>query len=277
MQLNSRRNTESLVEVRVRTATPQAIHRHKRSRVVEKILIVALLAFGFSSGFQLWWTLRAQADGVSGLINAPSDQLKNLGQAEGPNAKLKSTPDPCLAKVPTPQIKDGLHRVIQLVNCSKATLLGTANAAQQQFKNPLPVLPREGTWEMKPVGSAGNENVLTIDIPLGWENTKCPEGQKNCEGIVGPRIWARTGCRIDVAFDKAQCETGGCGGRYDCSAARLAASVGTTIAEWTLAEPVQNSTVPPIKYLKDSPDISAVDGENLNMDIQPLGATPRNP
>ena len=32
-----------------------------------------------------------------------------------------------------------------------------------------------------------------------------------------------------------------------------------------------------ISYFKDSPDISAVDGADLNMDIQPVGGSPHNP
>jgi len=32
------------------------------------------------------------------------------------------------------------------------------------------VLPREKTWVMGPVGSG--RNVLTIDIPVEWENTE---------------------------------------------------------------------------------------------------------
>ena len=123
--------------------------------------------------------------------------------------------------------------------------------------------------------SSDQQNVLTIDIPLGWENTACPQGKKTCDGIIGPRLWARTACRYDIAFDIAQCETGGCSGRYDCSAARLSSSVGTTISEWTFAEPVTNGAQ--VQYLKDSPDISAVDGANLNLDIQPVGSTPHDP
>jgi Thaumatin family len=248
MQLDARRNADSLGEVRVRTATPLAIGRDKR-RVVNRILLVALLAFGFSSLFQTLWTISVHA---------------------------QAGPDSCLNGLPTPQLKPGLHRVVQLVNCAQQTLLGTANAAQQKGKNPLPVLPREGTWLMGPKGSG--TNVLTIDIPLEWEDTKCPENAHGmCQGIIGPRFWARTGCRYDLGFDKAQCETGGCGGRYDCSAARLANTVGTTVSEWTFNEPVSSLAPPPISYFKDSPDISAVDGANLNMDIEPLGGDPHDP
>ncbi len=294
MQLNSRRNTESLEGVRVRMATSQSIHRHKRSHAVERILIVALLAFGFSSLPQALLTARAHADEISDLMNSSSDQLENPDQAESPDGKLKSGPDPCLAGLKTPPLKPGLHRVIQLVNCSNQTVLGTANAAQQKGGQELPVLPEEGTWIMQPVGSANNANVLTIDIPVGWENTVCPKSAHGmCQGIIGPRFWPRTGCRYDLSFDKAQCETGGCSGAYDCSAARQSASVGTTVAEWTFNQPVANlETLPPnnwcmgdglpppaptISYCADFPDISAVDGANLNMDIEPLNASAHDP
>src|SRR5271155_5032229 len=110
MRLNSRKNIENLEGPSARTAIPQAIHRHKRSRAVEKILFVALLAFGFSSLSQALWTVSAHADEVSDLMSSPSDQSENLSQ---PDAV-----DSCLANLPTPPLKPGLHRVIQLVNCS---------------------------------------------------------------------------------------------------------------------------------------------------------------
>ena len=191
----------------MRTVDPRrAIRRRSWSRLTDTVFVVALLAFGFGLLPHTPPIVSAHADEVS------SNLVK----------------DSCLDGLPTPKLEHGLHRVVQLVNCSNATVVGTANAAQQKDGQPLPVMPREGTWLMGPAGSANNGNVLTIDIPIQWEDTKCPQGEKNCKGIVGPRFWARTGCRYDLAFDKAQCETGGCGGRYDCSAARLAASVGTT-------------------------------------------------
>jgi hypothetical protein len=224
-----------------------------------KFLIVALMTFVLSPLFQ---TLNAHA--------------QSRGPSSSP-AKIKSQVDACLANVPIPKVKPGLHRVIQLVNCSNQTLLGAANAAQQKFGQPVPVLPESGNWVIKPAGSANNQNVLTIDIPLTWEDTKCPaDAHGQCQGIVGPRFWARTGCRYDLGFDKAQCETGGCAGRYDCSAARLAGTVGTIVSEWTFAEPVPDGQNPPT-YLKDSPDISAVDGVNLNLDIQPVQGSAHDP
>jgi Thaumatin family len=238
-------NTEIARRLRVRAAAALPTDVENRSEV-KRIPLIALLALVFGSLPATLWTVSARAQG-----------------------------DSCLDNLPTPQLQTGLHRVVQLVNCSQHALLGTANAAQQKGKNPLPVLPREGTWIMGPVRSGSN--VLTLDIPLEWEDTKCPASAHGmCQGILGPRFWARTGCRYDIPFDKAQCETGGCGGRYDCSAARLAASVGTTVSEWTFNEPVTNGTGT-ISYFKDSPDISAVDGLNLNMDIQPLGGDAHDP
>ena len=43
--------------------------------------------------------------------------------------------------------------------------------------------------------------------------------------------------------------------------------MGTTVSEWTFYEPISNGN---ISYFEDSPDISAVDGADLNMDIQPV-------
>ncbi|MDO8430828.1 MAG: thaumatin family protein [Candidatus Binatus sp.] len=243
------------------------------------IVSVALLAMAFGWAIQLAGPSSARADELTEVANRslnepgifstaePSVQAEVAGQ---PQRRLKGAPpDPCLKNLPVPVPQGGAHRVIQLVNCSSQTMLGAANAAAR-FGTPLtPVLPREKTWVLKPAGSPNNANVLTIDIPPQWENTK-PEGS------VGPRLWARTGCRYDVASDRAQCETGGCGGKYDCSKAKLGASVGTTVSEWTFYEPVESGDHK-IKYFKDSPDISAVDGVNLNMDIQPLGGSPKDP
>ena len=231
------------------------------------VLVVALLAFGLSSVFQLFWTVRAQTDEASNVTNSASDQLETVGQ------DLGSCDQAYLNSLPVPKVnKDQqLHRVIQLVNCSNQALLGAANAAQKDSgKGLVSVLPREDTWVMEPITGPPGDNILTIDIPRAWEDTKCKTGDPNCTGlgIVGPRFWARTGCSISRAFDRAQCETGGCGGRYDCSAARLSSTGPTTVSEWTLYEEVKNANR---SYFKDSPDISAVDGVNLNMDIQPLG------
>jgi hypothetical protein len=168
--------------------------------------------------------------------------------------------DPCLANLPQPVPK--LHRVVQLVNCSGDTLLGAANAAGQSSNSLVSVLPREGTWVMAPIGSPNNANVLTIDIPAEWENTIG-------EGKTGPNFWARTGCRYEIATNKAQCETGGAGGVYDISKAKLGPPGATTIAEWSFYEG------PPYHY--DHFDISAVNGVNLNMDIQAVGGSPLDP
>jgi thaumatin family protein len=167
---------------------------------------------------------------------------KAQGKAKGPAAKRvgqnRIGGADCLANLPTPTPSPPAHRVVQLVNCSDQMLLGAANAAKQPGQPLTAVFPREQTWEMKPAGSPNFANVLTIDIPVQWENTKCAPGVKSCDA-VGPRFWARTGCRYDISSDRAQCETGGCGGKYDCSKAHLGASVGTTIAEWTFYEPVK--------------------------------------
>ncbi len=197
--------------------------------------------------------------------------------APASKTSLGSPEDTCLAAlpsaVPTPIAPS--HRVVQLVNCSDQTLLGTANAAFQNQKPPTAVLPREGTWVLLKAGSPSNQNVLTIDIPPEWEDTKCAPGAPVCTA-GGPRLWARTGCRYDIASDRAQCETGGCSGVYDCSKAHLGAGVGTTVSEWTFYEPVQNGAGT-IKYFKDSPDVSSVDGTNLNLDIEPVGGSPHDP
>jgi hypothetical protein len=138
--------------------------------------------------------------------------------------------------------------VVQLINESNTTLLAAANAAHVAGMPPFPVLPREGTWVIQPKG------VLTVDIPPEWEST-IPKGS------VGPLFWARTGCRFDIAHNLAQCETGGCSGIYDCSKANQSTTGPKALAEWTFNDANHNS----------APDISVVDGVNLNMDIEPVG------
>ena len=67
---------------------------------------------------------------------------------------------------------------------------------------------------MQAYGSANNANVLTIDVPPQWY------GQFKTGGVA-PNFWGRTGCRYDPVANRAQCETGGCGGQYDCSSANI--------------------------------------------------------
>ena len=168
-----------------------------------------------------------------------------------------------MSNLPTPAPNPPAHRVVQLVNCSTATLLGAANAAGKVGQPLTSVFPREQTWVMEPVGTG--KNVLTIDIPPAWEAT--------VRAGTGPRLWARTGCRYDIASGRAQCETGVC-------VVNMIAAPQSLEHRWALPclsgfyEPNSNGN---ISYFKDSPDISAVDGANLNMDIQPVGGSPHNP
>jgi len=138
--------------------------------------------------------------------------------------------------------------VVQLVNESNETLLAAANAAHKAGEPWKPVMPREGTWVIEPGG------VLTVDIPVEWEHTIG-------EGAVGPVFWARTGCRYDAEHNLAQCETGNCSGIYDCSGSNQSAPGAKALAEWTFNDTNGNC----------APDVSVVDGVNLNMDIVPLG------
>lgn len=245
-------------------AAQQPIRPSEPKQRAGRLRIVSLLAVGLGSLLLLFGTVRAHA--------APGD--------------------PCLSNLPTPVPAAGLHRVVQLVNCSNQWVLGTANAAHVVGKPPTPVLPREKTWVMAPAPAptfrprflrraSAWPHVLTIDIPLEWENT-------TPQGSTGPNFWVRTGCRYDTANGIAQCETGGCSGFYDCSKALLGPPVGATIAEWTFYQPTVGSNRGTRKgkgkgqgqgttYYLDHPDISAVNGVNLNMDIQPVGSSTDNP
>lgn len=218
--------------------------RDKRPRPTELLLI----AFVFSLVFQSFRTGNAQAQEARRLRNP--------------------APDPCLENLPVPKPTPPAVRVVQLVNCSDQTILGTANAAASAGSPLTSVLPREGTWVMQPFPSANHTNVLTIDIPPAWANTK-PEGS------VAPNIWARTGCRYDIPSDKAQCETGGAGGVYDISKAKLGPPGATTITEWTFYQP--GKTTDGASYFFDNFDISAVNGASLTVDIEEVGGTAEDP
>lgn len=178
--------------------------------------------------------------------------------------------------LPVPTPLEGYNYVVQLVNESNVRLLAGANAAHRgsstvggAIPTPITVLPREGTWVMQPKGAPNNGNILTIDIPPGWEGTQCSQSNPDC-GANGPRFFARTGCKYDIPHNLAQCETGSCGDAYDCGKQALRvpplASAGRaplSIVEWTFnAQGAQGYTYP---------DISLVDGVNLTVDVQAIG------
>jgi len=169
-----------------------------------------------------------------------------------------------LDNLPVPPPKNlNVKRQVQLVNCSNQVILGAANAAHDAGQPPWPVFPQDGTWVMQPYGTPNNANVLTIDIPPQWY------GQFQSGGVA-PNFWGRTGCRYDLIANRAQCETGGCAGQYDCSSANISPPPGTTLAEWTFYQQFGNVFI-------DSPDISAVNGANLTIDIAPRGGDDLNP
>jgi hypothetical protein len=211
---------------------------HRRTGLTEQRLILALLIFGFTSVF---WSF-------------------------GPPAAAAAE-DSCLAALPVPAPIPPAVRVIQLVNCSDQTLLGAANAAYTAGYPPTPVFPRERTWVMGPASSSPH-NILTIDIPPAWADTKAI-------GSVAPNIWVRTGCRYDIAANIAQCETGGAGGVYDTSAAQLGPPGATTITEWTFYQKSTSTTGG--TYYKDNFDISAVNGASLTLDIRAVGGDASDP
>lgn len=193
------------------------------------VIIISVLMFYGGSG-----------DNEDGTSTLP-------GVARGVEENCEADRQAFEASLPLPVPLPGRY-VVQLVNESDATLLAAANAAHRVNERPKPVLPREGTWILPPKG------VLTIDIPEEWERT-IPLGS------LGPVLWARTGCRFDIAHNFAQCETGDCGGVYDCSKANATPPGPKSLAEWTFDDPNHNA----------APDISVVDGVNLNMDIEPVG------
>jgi hypothetical protein len=68
--------------------------------------VVALLAFGLSSDFQLFWTARTQADEASNVTNSASDQLETVGQSE------TVCDQAYLDNLEKPKLKPGLNRVV---------------------------------------------------------------------------------------------------------------------------------------------------------------------
>lgn len=175
--------------------------------------------------------------------------------------------DTYLKSLPLPSVVN--HRVVQIVNCTDQVILGASNAAHRIKEPAYPVFPDEGTWVMQPFNPSNwsdHSNVLTLQIPTLWEATV---GTKK-DGANAPNIWARTGCRYDIKNNRAVCETGGCGDKYDCSAANLGPSGFTTITEWTFYQPTGKTFI-------DNPDISAVNGASLTVDIQAVNGDAANP
>jgi len=184
------------------------------------------------------------------------------------SAAQAQTEPPCGSKeymdnlvVPPPK-DPNIKRQVQLINCSDQVILGAATASHAQGSPGWPVFPQSGTWVMQKYTPGSTLNVLTIDIPPEWYGQQV-KGQTS-------NFWARTGCRYDPITNRAQCETGGCGGQYDCSSANLGAPPGTSLAEWTFYQLSEG-------YYRDFPDISAVNGANLTIDVYPRGGDAMNP
>jgi hypothetical protein len=248
------------------------------SRLVALTLILLLLAFGLGGGLQSIRRAGAQEDisGVANLGQTPNalvtpvlDSGESLQQPAQANAAVDQ--DPCSGgpdNLPKPTPMPGAVRVVQLVNCTNQILLGAANAPFRAPGTPVPVVPRENTWVMQPLGAPNNQNIITIDVPPGWADTGPVHS-------TGPNIWARTGCRFDPTVNLAQCETGGCGpSLYDCSAPGVGLSGFTTFTEWNFFQPI---TIPGGMFFKENFDISAVNGASVNIDVQPVGGDAMDP
>lgn len=209
-----------------------------RAQRMRGLLVGACVAIGFAACCH---DHKGGGGGTGGITEG------GTGGSGGASPDCASSRAAFEASLPVPVPLAGRY-VVQLVNESDVALLAGTNAAHRAGEAPQPVLPREGTWVIAP------RSVLTIDVPQAWEGT-IPVGS------VGPVFWARTGCRYDVDHDLAQCETGDCGGVYDCSKAGATPPGPKALAEWTFDDDNHNA----------APDISVVDGVNLNMDIVPVG------
>jgi hypothetical protein len=262
----------------VATGVPRReVRRKRRTRVLKFALLVAVAAFASSSALQSFRTARAKADELSDLMTgAISNQITPAPSPANCLTDRMAYEATLPVPSPTPGVPPLRGFVVQLVNESNVTLLAAADAAHRPGQPGTAVLPREKTWVMGPINTFRSDgspaNVLTIDIPPEWENTVGG-------GALGPIFWARTGCKFDPVdgLDSqgkptgiAQCETGGCGGNYDCSGVvNPDGSIGQTatgpkaLAEWTFND-LNNHNI-------SAPDISVVDGVNLNMDVEPIG------
>jgi hypothetical protein len=268
-----------------------ALRRRGSTRVLMTALFVTL---GIGSILHFCCSIAARAENLPVSTNGILGRL----EADVPMA-IFTPPPPCTAQpgpdgkcssctssvpgasdyeksLPVPTPAPGFDYVVQLVNESDVTILGTANAANQgsaspggQVPPPIAVEPREKTWVMLPKGAPNNGNILTIDIPLGWEGTQCSQSNPNCMAN-GPRFYPRTGCKFDLEANLAQCETGSCGDAYDCGQQALKnpprASAGrapVSIVEWTFNSQGGQGY--------EYPDISLVDGVSITTDVQALG------
>ena len=104
---------------------------------------------------------------------------------------------------------------------------------------------------------------ISLKLPDSWLNTAPgPDGKPT--GKNGPRFWARTGCAWDENMKQIQCETGDCGGAYDCPTAGpknrgLAGKAPVSLAEFCF------KCGDGLTYY----DVSLVDGYNISIDITP--------
>jgi len=274
---------------RSKDAVVRRIMHHRQTRV----LAALVLMLGLASAVYCFGSVVARAQNVADSASAASEQVDAAPQA------LSTPPAPCAAQeagacpagscttdvpgaseyensLPVPSPMAGFNYVVQLVNESDVTVLAGVNAAHRgssvpngPVPTPIAVEPREGTWLMCPKGSTTCPSVLTIDIPPQWEGTQCPQNNTDCKA-TGPRFFARTGCKYDIANNLAQCETGSCGDAYDCGKQALltpprasAGSPPVSIVEWTFNSQGGQGY--------EYPDISLVDGVNLTVDVQAIG------
>ena len=191
-----------------------------------------------------------------GCLNPDSDPFQGLGCIGttgcrycgfGSYSKIKcpisppSPPSPPSPSPPTPSPPRSGKYKVNLVNQCPVDVLTAA-------LGPTVVNPLENkSWVLKP-----GEN-LSIEIPNEWENTA---GNST---VNGPRFWARTGCAYDINSDRASCEAGDCGGKYNCSAANMGGSPPGSWAEFCF------NCGRGLTYY----DVSLVDGSHMSMDIKP--------
>ncbi|WP_084557616.1 thaumatin family protein [Hamadaea tsunoensis] len=150
-----------------------------------------------------------------------------------PSSAPSPSPSRSAAGSPTAKPKPGTRTMTFVNKLSETVWL----AANRNKEHPLAATG----WVLRPGAS------VTVSVPDKW----------------GGRFWGRTGCSFD-ASGRGHCETGDCGGRFQCDGG---GATPATLAEFALAA----------WGGMDFYDVSMVDGSNLPVWINVSHATGKDP
>ena len=180
------------------------------------------------------------APGTSASGDAGPTTTAGGSASLSPSASAPLSPNPSqsakktAAATTAPAVAAAGHRAITLVNGVSQTIWVAATA---DAKHPLAATG----WVLAPGQS------VTISVADGW----------------GGRIWGRTGCTFD-ASGSGHCETGDCGGRFQCAGS---GGIPATLAE------IDTAAWDGLDFY----DVSMVDGSNLPMYINISNTVTKDP